>query len=97
MEMRIEIFTYWTLDANLANTLSELPEFLEGEDYTVKLRDPGGGVISIYVAKDDDESSGYLAIDSDRTGTFLDQIIGRVAIEMAKHSETDLHVVDRDL
>jgi len=97
VERRVEIFTYWSLDANLAVTLSALPEFLEGEEYNVHLRNPDGGSIRIYVAYEDGDTPGYLAIDSNTTGPFLDRIIGRVSIEMAKHSETHLHVVDRDV
>ena len=95
MKRRFEIYTYWTLDADLASTFSKLEEYRSGNGYNVELESEETGKISIYPVKEEDENC--LAIDSEKPGIFLERVIGRVSIEMAKHSEVHLHVVDRTI
>ncbi len=89
MKRRAEIYTYWTLEADLATHFSSLPEFASGRGYNIDLKCPDNGAVSIYV--EDQGENEILAIDSDQSGLYVDDIIAKVTEIMSKHSEIHVH------
>jgi hypothetical protein len=70
---------------DLAAELRDWREFVEGEEYSVKLEDKttGENVIVYYI---DDWESDYLSIKSTAPGALFDRVVGRVVRVLTMHN-----------
>jgi len=73
--------------------MRDWPEFVQGQNYSVDLRDVAtGDVVSVrYVEADDDC---YVTVEAGRSGALFDRVVGRVVCALSMNSDNVL-VFDR--
>ena len=75
----------WRTMVDLAAEMRNWREFVEGEDYSVDLKDEITGE-TVTVRYDDDWEAAYLSIKSDAPGELFDRVTGRVIRTLSMHA-----------
>jgi hypothetical protein len=88
----IHIQSYFSLPTDLAAEMRDWPEFVDGNGYSVDLRDAETGE-GVTVRLVDDEERPYVAVVSRASGSLFDRAVGRVVCALSNHSDNIL--VDR--
>jgi hypothetical protein len=93
----LRIDSYFSLPTDLAGEMSVWPEFVEGLEYSVDLKDSATGeevsVRSIEPETDDD--SPHIQIRSNQYGTLFERAVGRTDFAMSAHTD-NLMIARRD-
>ena len=86
MTQQLIIESYFSLPTDLAGEMSNWPEFVSGEGYSVDLKDSSTGV-AVTVRLMEENESFYVTIDSPVTSQLFDQVAGRVINALAAKSD----------
>lgn len=84
----VHIVSYFSLPTDLGSAMSHWPEFMEGKDYSVRLksRETEEIVEIAYVERDDNEAP-YVYVRSTAGGELFQRALGTVTYELAAHSD----------
>lgn len=84
----VHIVSYFSLPTDLASAMRDWPEFVEGEDYSVRLRSSENeeSVEVAYVDRDGDEAS-YVYVRSTAGKELFERTLGVVTYALAAHSD----------
>lgn len=87
MNREVHILSYFTLPTDVASAMQDWPEFTNGSDYAVDLKDPNSGeVVTVRLVVTDEET--YVSVSGSGGGTLFDKVLGRTLYELAAHSDS---------
>ena len=91
---QIRIHSYFSIPTDLAEEMRHWPEFVDGQDYSVDLRDTASGdEVSVrYVEAGEDD---YVTVEAAKSSLLFDKVVGRVICALSAHSD-DLMVDNYD-
>ena len=83
---RLQIRSYFSIETDLAASMSDWPEFVAGSAYDVDLRDQRNGetVGTRFVIRDEDS---FVVISSSVAGPLFDKVVGKVVYALSAHSD----------
>jgi hypothetical protein len=90
MAHRLVILFYLSAPTDLAGLMSDWPEFVSGEGFTVDLKDAATGA-AVTVRLIEKDGLYYVVIDSPASSKLFDQVAGRVVYALTANSDY-LHV-----
>lgn len=98
MPVVVNVYSYFSLETDLAGEMHDWPEFVSGEEYSVNLKDNSTGeeVVVRFIAPKDGEHP-RVKITSNTAETLFDRVVGRVIWSMSAHSDNlmvDRHDID---
>ena len=87
----IRIESYFSLPTDLAQEMQDWPEFVQGQNHSVDLRDGvTGDVVSVrYVEAGEDC---YVTVEAGKSGALFDRVVGRVVCALSTNSDRVLVV-----
>ena len=84
----LRIDSYFSLETDLASEMSAWPEFFEGIEYSVDLRDSvTGEQVSIRFIDPKTDDDPHVQIRSNMYGVLFDRVVGRTVYAMSAHSD----------
>ena len=83
---QIRIYSYFSIPTDLAEEMRNWPEFVDGHDYTVDLKDTASAeaVFVRYVEADEDC---YVTVEAAKACPLFDKVVGRVICALSTHSD----------
>ena len=89
----LRIYSYFSLDTDLAGEMREWPEFVNGEGYSVDLKDVSANEEVFVRFFESPDSFPYVQIWSNNPGPLFERVVGRAVVALSAHS--DNLMVDR--
>ncbi len=86
--VEVRIYSYFSLEADLAAEMNRWPEFISGSGHTVKLATPDGTESVSATPGEDFDELPYVRISGSTAGPLFDRVVGRVIYTLAAHSDT---------
>jgi len=81
------VLSYFSIPTDLATAMSEWPEFVSGEGYSVELKDSNSGEEVSVRFVENRESADYIQISANRHESLYQKVVGRVIIDLLPHTD----------
>lgn len=83
----MRIYSYFSIPTDLAAAMRDWPEFVSGEEYSVKLKDPITLEHVIVQPVFEEDGAPYLSLIGDRKSKLFEKVVGRVILELQPHTD----------
>ncbi|PYS99777.1 MAG: hypothetical protein DMF63_09745 [Acidobacteria bacterium] len=85
----LRIDSYFSIETDLAGEMRSWPEFVDGFEYSVDLKDSATGeeVTVRFIEPKTDDDSPHVQIRSNQYGTLFDRVVGRTVFAMSAHTD----------
>jgi hypothetical protein len=85
---RLRINSYFSLPTDLATEMSEWPEFISGEEYSVELRNNSTNEeVFVVLVEGSEDDLPYVHILANETGYLFERVVGRVIFALSAHTD----------
>ena len=84
----LRIDSYFSFPTDLASEMSSWPEFVEGREYSLKLKDVANGEeVSVQLVEATEDDHSHIRIRSNKNGILFDRVVGRVVYALSANSD----------
>ena len=86
--IQVRINSYFSLPTDLAHEMKDWPEFINGEGYSVDLKDLSTEEeVAVRLVDGEPDVPTYVVIKTNRSGPLFDRVVGRAVFALSAHSD----------